>query len=112
MTPAKKTSKPKSTAQKTARKIKENDEPPDVIRHCSFCGRPSNELVALVQGPNNIFICDKCIETCVSILLQPDDDKINHVIWWKRIFDLLANNSKFDICTVDEAQKGEVFILT
>ncbi|WP_433033321.1 ATP-dependent Clp protease ATP-binding subunit ClpX [Treponema pectinovorum] len=38
-------------------------------RYCSFCGKPASETRPLVAGPeNNIFICDKCIAVCQSIL--------------------------------------------
>ncbi len=34
---------------------------------CSFCGREENQVEKLVSGPN-AFICDKCIDLCVSIV--------------------------------------------
>jgi ATP-dependent Clp protease ATP-binding subunit ClpX len=35
---------------------------------CSFCGRASHEVKGLIEGPNNIFICDICINNSVEIL--------------------------------------------
>lgn len=37
---------------------------------CSFCGKPKSMIKKLIEGPNNIFICDKCIETCQEILFR------------------------------------------
>ena len=34
---------------------------------CSFCGKPQNEARRLIAGPG-VFICDECIELCMSIL--------------------------------------------
>ncbi len=28
--------------------------------HCSFCDKSQHDVVAIVAGPNNIFICDEC----------------------------------------------------
>ncbi len=34
---------------------------------CSFCGRPQNESVRLIEG-NGVYICEECISLCQSIL--------------------------------------------
>lgn len=46
------------------------DEPKDRLR-CSFCGRTQDQVSMLIQGPD-AFICDECIENCVSIISQGD----------------------------------------
>ena len=38
---------------------------------CSFCGKSQNEARRLIAGPG-VYICDECIELCMSIL---DDEK-------------------------------------
>jgi len=38
-------------------------EPP----FCSFCGKATNEVRALVPGPQ-VFICNECVSECVRIL--------------------------------------------
>lgn len=35
---------------------------------CSFCGRLEQEVGRLVQGPNNIFICEDCINLCSKVI--------------------------------------------
>lgn len=35
---------------------------------CSFCGRSSREVASLIEGPDNIFICDVCIEKSIEII--------------------------------------------
>ena len=46
------------------------DDPKDRLR-CSFCGRTQDQVSMLIQGPD-AFICDECIENCVSIISQGD----------------------------------------
>lgn len=44
-------------------------------RFCSFCGKPGDESRTLVAGPaTNLYICDKCIQVCESILEQDRSD--------------------------------------
>ena len=41
----------------------------DTHQYCAFCGKPDDGTRHLVTNPaNNISICDKCIETCKSIV--------------------------------------------
>ena len=43
------------------------------IQYCSFCRKPASDNRDLVAGPdNNIFICDKCIAICQSMLDQKE----------------------------------------
>lgn len=35
---------------------------------CSFCGRPENEVKKLVSSPNGTYICDVCINICMSVI--------------------------------------------
>lgn len=45
------------------------------LHYCSFCGKPAGESRSLVAAPSsNIFICDKCIAVCQSILDQQECD--------------------------------------
>jgi ATP-dependent Clp protease ATP-binding subunit ClpX len=37
---------------------------------CSFCGRASHEVQGLIEGPNDIYICDICVNNSVEILKQ------------------------------------------
>ena len=40
-------------------------------QYCSFCGKPASDERSLVEAPgHNIFICDKCVAVCQSILDQ------------------------------------------
>jgi ATP-dependent Clp protease ATP-binding subunit ClpX len=36
--------------------------------HCSFCSRSNAEVNSLIEGPNNVFICDKCIDNASAII--------------------------------------------
>ena len=37
---------------------------------CSFCGKSQSQVSKLVAGPNGVFICDECIETCREMLAE------------------------------------------
>ncbi len=43
--------------------------------HCSFCGKSAEEVRKLIAGPDNIFICDECIDTCNGIM---EEDRAYH----------------------------------
>ena len=51
------------------------DETKDKLR-CSFCGRTQDQVSMLIQGPD-AFICDECIENCVSIISSGDNQRKN-----------------------------------
>ena len=34
---------------------------------CSFCGKSQAEVGLLVSGPNNTFICERCVHLCLQI---------------------------------------------
>jgi ATP-dependent Clp protease ATP-binding subunit ClpX len=38
---------------------------------CSFCGRSQDEVTRLVEGPD-VYICDRCIEFCNSLLFEDE----------------------------------------
>ncbi len=40
----------------------------DSVVYCSFCGRSSDEVMSMVAGPNNVYICDRCIQSSVEII--------------------------------------------
>ena len=49
--------------------------------YCSFCGRNSREVTSLIEGPNNIFICNHCVDSANDII------KSNKTNADKNIFD-------------------------
>ena len=36
--------------------------------HCSFCGKTEKQVHKLIAGPNGVYICDECVETCAEIV--------------------------------------------
>ena len=42
--------------------------------HCSFCGKPQ-ELVGRMIAGNGMYICDECVELCLSILHDGEEEK-------------------------------------
>jgi hypothetical protein len=67
---------------------------------CSFCGKPSNQLLSLIAGPRvfiagpRVMICDACIALCNEILAQNPPGATEarstverpreHRRWWQR----------------------------
>ncbi len=42
---------------------------------CSFCGKPQDMVGRLIAG-NGVYICDQCVDLCMSILEDSDFDQI------------------------------------
>ncbi len=42
--------------------------------HCSFCGKPQEIVKRMIAG-NGVFICDECVELCLTILDDGEDKK-------------------------------------
>ncbi|HZS82852.1 MAG TPA: ClpX C4-type zinc finger protein [Stellaceae bacterium] len=40
---------------------------------CTFCGRAGDEVAHLIAGPD-VFICDVCVESCVGVLADKDQE--------------------------------------
>lgn len=40
--------------------------------HCSFCGKPEDEIKKLVAGPRAIHICNECVDVCVAVMEGED----------------------------------------
>ncbi len=36
--------------------------------HCSFCGKSQDDVLRLIAGPNQVYICDECVELCREII--------------------------------------------
>jgi len=66
--------------------------PPHIVRYCSFCGKSSETRKRLIAGPNNIFLCDECLEVCIAILLIDNKDE-----WTLRLENLLKGKKRFNI---------------
>jgi len=47
-------------------------------KFCSFCGRPSSEVSKLIAGPNDVYICDECVELFHDILHDNPKTKSNN----------------------------------
>jgi ATP-dependent Clp protease ATP-binding subunit ClpX len=43
--------------------------------YCSFCGKNAAEVKKLIAGPNNVFICDGCVDLCHGILVGESPSK-------------------------------------
>ncbi|MCC7353543.1 MAG: ATP-dependent Clp protease ATP-binding subunit ClpX [Anaerolineae bacterium] len=43
-------------------------------QYCSFCRRSQEEVRRLIAGPDNVFICDECVDLCREILVEEGHD--------------------------------------
>ncbi|MDR1587140.1 MAG: ATP-dependent Clp protease ATP-binding subunit ClpX [Treponema sp.] len=43
-------------------------------RTCSFCGKSADMARRLIAGPNDVFICDECVDVCLKILSDEDHE--------------------------------------
>lgn len=41
---------------------------------CSFCGRTEQEVDKLLSGPNNLYICDYCVDMCNKMLAMDENN--------------------------------------
>jgi len=41
---------------------------------CSFCNKPDSDVRKLIAGPK-VFICDECVELCVTIIVNDEQLK-------------------------------------
>lgn len=37
---------------------------------CAFCGKPNSLAECMIEGPNEIYICDQCITVCADTLMH------------------------------------------
>lgn len=40
------------------------------VTTCSFCGKTSREVGPMVEGPNQVYVCNSCTDLCQSIFRQ------------------------------------------
>ena len=40
---------------------------------CSFCGKTQDEVRKLIAGPNEVFICNECVDLCIGIIEEEYD---------------------------------------
>ncbi len=46
----------------------------DELCVCSFCNKNQKQVKKLIAGPNNVYICDECIEICNEIINDEFED--------------------------------------
>jgi ATP-dependent Clp protease ATP-binding subunit ClpX len=57
-----------------AGKNNNGDNSTGVIR-CSFCGKTQNQVGRLISGPSGAFICDRCVDVCVEIIEEEEQEE-------------------------------------
>jgi ATP-dependent Clp protease ATP-binding subunit ClpX len=47
---------------------------------CSFCGRSQEEVLVLIAGPNDTYICDRCVSACEAIIREQKSQLAQHQV--------------------------------
>jgi ATP-dependent Clp protease ATP-binding subunit ClpX len=55
------------------------------LQVCSFCKRTQEEVNRLIAGPDQVFICDECVDLCRDILEEDAPDPTANEFQLKRI---------------------------
>jgi ATP-dependent Clp protease ATP-binding subunit ClpX len=62
---------------------------------CSFCKRSQDEVNRLIAGPDQVYICDECVDLCKEILVEegasiaPDEFRLGRILPPKAIYERL-----------------------
>ena len=86
----------------------DNGHKDDQIR-CSFCGKSQSEVKKLVAG-RGVYICDECIDVCISIVHEEKYEKEKELKsdLYKRLCDLLLYMNK----NIERFPKFKAFLWT
>ena len=71
---------------------------------CSFCGKPEEEAKKLIAGPDNVFICEDCIEICKAMLDETAEKDLVEDVPLKKPAEIKAELDKY-IVGQDKAKK-------
>ncbi len=71
---------------------------------CSFCGKAEEEAKKLIAGPDNVFICEDCIEICKAMLDETTDKDLIEDVPLKKPAEIKAELDKY-IVGQDKAKK-------
>lgn len=55
-----------------------NKEGSGKLLYCTFCGKSQHEVKKLISGPENVYICDECIDLCNDIIREELSDLVSH----------------------------------
>lgn len=53
------------------------------LLRCSFCGKSQEQVKKLIAGPDNVYICNECVELCLDIVYED--------------YDVIANSEGFEL---------------
>ena len=48
---------------------------PTIKHRCTFCGRSHDDVERLIAGPDNVFICNFCVDLCYGLLSDEDGEE-------------------------------------
>jgi ATP-dependent Clp protease ATP-binding subunit ClpX len=53
---------------------------------CSFCGTPEKDVLKVIAGPG-VYICDRCVQRCVDILVADEGTSAPQIPEWESMSD-------------------------
>ena len=76
---------------------------------CSFCGNNEHNRIALIEGPDGLFICNECIELCSEILERSNlvQRKTNN-----NVLHMDASSSKIDFTPKSIVDKLNEYVVS
>lgn len=51
---------------------------------CSFCSKSKSDVSKLIAGPNNVYICNECIDLCNEIIIEDEEKEQTKAKYSKR----------------------------
>ena len=81
----------------------EKEEPKEIATknaRCTFCRRLPNSSRLLIAGPNNVYICESCVETAVSIMIE-----VSPIDWIHRLTKLIAKKPETKVVPMKKSKE-------
>ena len=63
----------------------ETKNKPSTVQVCNGCGKNEDEVRKIVFMPNNIAVCNACIELMKSLIETDEDETLSTIDWLRRL---------------------------
>ena len=83
--------------------------------YCAFCGKVPEQVIAMISGPNGIFICDECISVSVDAMLTDlsmrglESEALNQVLGNQLVTSIEERSSKHPDMLTDLPTPKELY---
>jgi len=59
--------------------------PIELKQICNGCGKNEDEVSKIVLMPNNIAVCDECVDLMKSLIETNEDETLSTIDWLRRL---------------------------